>query len=150
MFDISWQELFIVAAIVIIVIGPKDLPRALRSVAGWVRKARGLAREFQVGLDEMMREADLDDVKKQIESVRNYDIGGDIKKELDPTGEFSEDLSMKDIERELEDAGRAQPRPSKVEESKTIAKAPPAEQPAEGELGAASDETKKTAGKAGG
>ncbi|MBL6933181.1 MAG: twin-arginine translocase subunit TatB, partial [Rhodospirillales bacterium] len=60
MFDIGWQELFIVAALGLIVVGPKDLPRALRTVMGLVRKGRLLARDFQDGLDEVVREADLD------------------------------------------------------------------------------------------
>ena len=49
MFDIGWQELFIVGVLVVIVVGPKDLPKTLRAVMGWVRKARMLAREFQDG-----------------------------------------------------------------------------------------------------
>ncbi len=47
MFDIGWQELFIVAVLALLVIGPKDLPRALRAMGKWVRKARSLARDFR-------------------------------------------------------------------------------------------------------
>lgn len=150
MFDISWQELFVIAVIVVIVIGPKDLPRALRSIAGWVRKARSLAREFQGGVDEMIRESELDDVRKQIESIERYDIGADIKKDLDPTGEFTESLSMKDVERDLDEAGRAPPPAPAAEPRKAIAEAPGADGDSGHDAGPLPDAAKKTAGKAGG
>ena len=66
MFDLAWQEILLIGAVALVVIGPKDLPRAVRSVAGWVRKGRELAREFQTGVDEMVRQADLDDIKTEI------------------------------------------------------------------------------------
>lgn len=108
MLDIGWQELFIVAVLVIIVIGPKDLPGAMRTVAAWVRKARSLAREFQGGLDDMMREADLDDVKNQIESAKSFDIADEIESAIDPDGDFSQDLDMADIEADLDAAARTE------------------------------------------
>ena len=58
MFDIGGWEFLVIAILAIIVIGPKDLPATVRIVSQWARKARGLAREFQSGLDEMAREAD--------------------------------------------------------------------------------------------
>ena len=60
MFDIGWSEMALVALLALIVIGPKDLPRVMRTASHWVRKARALGREFQSGVDEMIREADLD------------------------------------------------------------------------------------------
>ena len=66
MFDLAWQEILLIGAVALVVIGPKDLPRAVRAVAGWVRKGRELAREFQSGVDEMVRQADLDDIKTEI------------------------------------------------------------------------------------
>ena len=55
MFDIGWQELFILAVLAIIVIGPKDLPRTIKTVTGWLRKARSMARELQSGIDDVVR-----------------------------------------------------------------------------------------------
>ena len=66
MFDIGWQELFILAVIALIVIGPKDLPRALRTITKGLRKARSMARDLQDGMDDVMREAELDDLKNSI------------------------------------------------------------------------------------
>ena len=107
MFDIGWQELFIVAVLGLIVIGPKDLPRALRTVGKWVRKARTLAREFQGGLDDVMREAELDDVKDQMVSASGLDIGKEIENTIDPTGDISRDMDMSDIEIDLGTAAGA-------------------------------------------
>ena len=57
MFDIGWQELFVLAVLFIIVIGPKDMPGAVRVISKWIRKARSLARELKDGLGEIHREA---------------------------------------------------------------------------------------------
>jgi sec-independent protein translocase protein TatB len=65
MFDIAPTELMLVALIALVVIGPKDLPRAMRFVGKWVGKARGMARHFRSGLDTMMREAELEELEKQ-------------------------------------------------------------------------------------
>ncbi len=108
MFDIGWQELFIVAVLALIVIGPKDLPRALRTMGRWVRKARTLAGDFRGGLDDAMREADLDDFKNEMESASGLDIGKEIENVIDPTGDLtgglSGDLDMSDIETDLDTA----------------------------------------------
>ena len=92
MFDIGWQELFIIAVLGIIVLGPKDLPLALRTVTKWLRKARSVAREFQSGLDDMMRDSELDDVKRQIESAADHDLAKDIQETIDPTGAIADDI----------------------------------------------------------
>ena len=92
MFDIGWQELLILAILAIIVIGPKDLPRAIRSVTHWIRKARGMARSLQDGLDDMVREAELDDIKKQANSI--------MSNELDPANTIARELDMTDEQQE--------------------------------------------------
>lgn len=101
MFDIGWQELFLVIVVTVVVVGPKDLPIVIRAVTGWIRKARGLAREFQNGLDEVVREAELDEVKKQVTEASTYDIGKDVRDTLDPTGEIEKDLDLTKVQRDL-------------------------------------------------
>src|SRR3546814_11765335 len=64
MFDIAPTELLIVALVALVVIGPKDLPRVMRTVGHWVGKAKGMARHFRSGLDTMMREAELEEMEK--------------------------------------------------------------------------------------
>ena len=98
MFDIGWQELFIVGVLALIVVGPKELPKTIKTVTGMIRKAKSMARDFQSGVDEMVREADLDDVKKKLtegsdelkKDLENT-VGTDIAKDLD----LSEDEARK-------------------------------------------------------
>jgi len=92
MFDIGWLEMAVIAMIALIVVGPKDLPRVLRSVAHWARKARGLAREFQSGVDDMIREADLEDTKKAIDSAKRMDIDKILEDTVDPTGDVTAEV----------------------------------------------------------
>lgn len=69
MFDIAWSELALIGAVALIVIGPKDLPKVMRVMGQWTRKARLLAGEFQNNFDELLRQAELDEVRKQVQSV---------------------------------------------------------------------------------
>ncbi|MEG3617898.1 Sec-independent protein translocase protein TatB [Magnetovibrio sp. PR-2] len=103
MFDIGWQELFIIGVLALIVVGPKELPKTIKTVTGMVRKAKSMAREFQSGVDEMVREADFDDVKKQItegsdELKKDLEdtVGTDIAKDLD----LSEDEAKKVVSKD--------------------------------------------------
>lgn len=87
MFDIGWTEMAVIALVVIIFIGPKELPGVLRTLGQWVSKARAMAREFQDGLEDMARESGLDEVKREIETATG-DIGGMIEQSIDPGAEL--------------------------------------------------------------
>ncbi|MBX3562900.1 MAG: Sec-independent protein translocase protein TatB [Sphingomonas sp.] len=65
MFGIDSGELLIIALVALLVIGPKDLPRAMRTIGQFVGRARGMARHFRSGIDTMIREAELEDMEKQ-------------------------------------------------------------------------------------
>ena len=65
MFDVAPSELLLVAVIALVVIGPKDLPRVMRVVGKWVSKARGVARQFRAGFDEMVRESELREMEEK-------------------------------------------------------------------------------------
>jgi len=65
MFGVDTSELLLIAVVALIFIGPKDLPRALRTVGGWVGKVRGMARHFNSGIEAMVREAELEEMEKQ-------------------------------------------------------------------------------------
>ncbi|MCG7394536.1 Sec-independent protein translocase protein TatB [Microvirga sp. ACRRW] len=71
MLDMSWGEVMVIGAVALIVIGPKDLPRALRTVGQVTGKLRRMAAEFQGQFNEAMREAELDEVKKQLQGVND-------------------------------------------------------------------------------
>jgi sec-independent protein translocase protein TatB len=84
MFDFAWSEIAVIAGVALIVIGPKDLPVALRAVSGFVKNARRMAGEFQTHVDEMMRDADLKDVKDSINQIRNFDFRSTVEQAIDP------------------------------------------------------------------
>lgn len=102
MFDIGWSEMAVVALLALIVIGPKDLPRVMRTASHWLRKARSLGREFQSGVDDMIREADLDDAKNAIEKTRNLDIDKVVQDTLDPTGSVEDEVARLEAEARAE------------------------------------------------
>lgn len=85
MLDIGWPELFLIAVVTIIVVGPAELPRVVRAVSGLVRKIRFLASEFQSTLDDMAREADLEDIRQEIEPVSKVDVTSELKDAIDPS-----------------------------------------------------------------
>lgn len=93
MFDFAWSELALIAVVALIVIGPKDLPRVLRTVGQWVRRARAIAREFQGSIEELVREADLDDVRKHIDQATRFDLTEEINKTVDPDGALQRSLA---------------------------------------------------------
>src|SRR5580693_8214296 len=84
MFDFAWSEIALIAGVALVVIGPKDLPVALRAISGFVKKARRMAGEFQTHVDEMMRDADLKDVKDSFNEIRNFDFRSSVEKAIDP------------------------------------------------------------------
>ncbi|MFO1132524.1 MAG: Sec-independent protein translocase protein TatB [Hyphomicrobiales bacterium] len=70
-FGFGYSEMFVVAVVAIIVIGPKDLPKVLRALGKTVAKMRGMAREFQGHLDQALKETGFDEVKKEFDNIKN-------------------------------------------------------------------------------
>lgn len=77
-FGVGYSEMFLIAVVAIIVIGPKDLPHVLRGFGKTMAKMRGMAREFQGHMDSALREAGLDDVKNEIQGLKNIGTGNVI------------------------------------------------------------------------
>jgi sec-independent protein translocase protein TatB len=93
MFGFSWAEIGVIMAVALIAIGPKDLPVAIRTVTKLMKKARGMAAEFQGHVDEMMREANLADVKTEIGKLRRFDFKTEAEKFVDPDGTLKNTFS---------------------------------------------------------
>ncbi|HYN39219.1 MAG TPA: Sec-independent protein translocase protein TatB [Rhodospirillales bacterium] len=104
MFDIGWAELFVIAVVALIVVGPKDLPKVLRSAARVMQKARGMSREFQNGLAEIAREAEFDDIKRKMQGAARFDLGDELRKSVDPTGKLSADFDPAEFNRQIKAA----------------------------------------------
>ena len=98
MFDIAWSELMVIAVIALVVIGPKDLPKAIFTLGKWVRKARGVAREFQTHIDDMMRETELDELRKEALKTRDLNIKNMMQDTIDPKGEVGKAFDPKSFD----------------------------------------------------
>jgi sec-independent protein translocase protein TatB len=83
MFDFAWSEIALIGVVALIAIGPKDLPVAIKAVAEMVKKARRMASEFQTHVDEMVRDANLHEMKSTFDDLRRMDIKGKILDAVD-------------------------------------------------------------------
>ena len=90
MFDMSWGEVLVIGGVALIVIGPKDLPKALRTVGQMTAKVRRMAGEFQSQFNEAMREAELEDIKKQVAGL-NESVGS-LNTTFDPVRTARDEL----------------------------------------------------------
>jgi sec-independent protein translocase protein TatB len=104
MFDISWSEFLVIGVVALVVIGPKELPGVLRTLGQYTRKVRRMATEFQNQFQEAMREAEMADLKKEVDAmasdIKNYDPLKDVRSDVEAMG--------KDIESSL----KAEPAPT--------------------------------------
>jgi sec-independent protein translocase protein TatB len=99
MFDIGWDEMALIAVVSLIVIGPKDLPVVLRQMGRWTRKAREMAAEFHRGMDDMVRESELDELKKQVSKVSDVNLlRQEVDKAIDPTGEMAKAMELPSLD----------------------------------------------------
>ena len=105
MFDIGWSEMAVIALLLLLVIGPRELPTMMRTVGRYVRKARMLTRDFQHSLDEMAREAELDEAKKTIQSAKSMNLERSFEETLDPDGEVKAEARA--LDSEARDAGKS-------------------------------------------
>ena len=123
MFDISWTEFLLIGVVALIVIGPKELPAVMRSLGQWTRKIRSLAADFQNQFHEAMREAEMADLKKQVD-----DMASDVK-QYDPLKEVRADVES--IGKDLDNSVKAPDKPAEqgaADAPDNAATAPPAEQ----------------------
>lgn len=93
MFDFAWSELALIGVVALIAIGPKDLPVAIKAVTGAIKKARRMAGEFQTHVDEMVKDANLSEVRDKFNEIRNFDLKGEIEKAVDADGSIAKTFS---------------------------------------------------------
>lgn len=111
MFDLAWSEIMLIGAVALVVIGPKELPGAIRTVSQFIRKAREMAWEMRGHVDEMVREANLDEVRNQINEIRNSDIKGEVTKAVDPDGSLRR--AMTEAGESIQEAAQAMDDPDR-------------------------------------
>lgn len=98
MFDFSWSQIMLIGVVALVLIGPKDLPIALRAISNMIKKARGMAAEFHTHVDDMMKSADLKDVKDQFTGIRNFDLRSEIEKVVDPDRSIRDTLNTNPLD----------------------------------------------------
>ncbi len=115
--DFGMSELLLIGVVALVFIGPKDLPKALRVAGFWVRKARTLSREFQSSVEQMIREAELDEMRQELKKATEIDLDKEFRNTIDPTGSLAESLKPPELPK-FSDADvlaapvpEAQPRP---------------------------------------
>lgn len=118
MFDIGWTEMLVIAIVMIVVVGPKDLPRMLRTFGKTTAKLRAMAGDFQKQFNEALKEAELDEVKKSVDELRNLNPAAQIKKQLNPF-----EQAAADVRAGLDAA--AKPTPSPVPPTPLMTPVPP-------------------------
>ena len=92
MLDVGWTEILVIAIVLIIVVGPKDLPQMLRTFGRMVSKIRGMAGDFRQQFDEALREADLDDVRKTIGEAQKLNPLNTIREAVNPLRQMGEEI----------------------------------------------------------
>ena len=91
MFSFGWSEIALIVIVVIIVVGPKEIPNLLKQIGSFTKSLKKISRDFKNSLNELAEENDLSDVKKSISEIKN------IQKNLDPTVDFKKEInSIKD------------------------------------------------------
>jgi sec-independent protein translocase protein TatB len=92
MFEVGWTEMLVIAIVMIVVVGPKDLPNMLRTFGRMTAKMRGMASDFRKQFDEALKEAELEDVKKSVDSLRGLNPMTEVRKQLNPFEKAAADV----------------------------------------------------------
>ncbi len=93
MFDLAWGEIAVIGLVAVLVLGPKELPQAMRTMAKVMRKMRSLTSELQGHMNEIVREAELEDVRNSIQKLSTTNLKAEVAKLADPTGELASELN---------------------------------------------------------
>ncbi|MBN9237839.1 MULTISPECIES: Sec-independent protein translocase protein TatB [Phyllobacteriaceae] len=92
MFEVGWSEMLVIAIVMIVVVGPKDLPAMLRTFGRTTAKLRAMAADFQKQFNEALKEAELDEVKKSVDELRSLNPAAEIRKQLNPFEQAAADV----------------------------------------------------------
>jgi sec-independent protein translocase protein TatB len=92
MLEVGWSEMLVIAVVMIVVVGPKDLPRMLRTFGRTTAKLRAMAGDFQKQFNDALHEAELDDVKKSVDTLRGLNPAAEIRKQLNPFEKAAADV----------------------------------------------------------
>lgn len=92
MFELAWSEMLVIAVVMIVIVGPKDLPKMLRTFGKFTSKMTSMAGDFRKQFDEAMKEADLDDVRQSVSDLRSLNPKNEIRKAFSPMEQAAADI----------------------------------------------------------
>ena len=100
MLDLGFQEFILIAFVLLIVVGPKDLPKVLRSITGLVRKVKSMASDFHSGIDDLANEAEISDLRKEVSNINDKKL---ISSEIEDLKGFQniDDLDMGSLKKDV-------------------------------------------------
>ena len=139
MFDIfSWQHIIIMLVVALVVVGPKDLPRLMHMAGKWAGKARAMANEFRKSFDEMARQTELDELRKEIDDLKKNNPVSDMMGAMNdatasinnPVGALVEGAGQTAAETTAPVEGHIEPRSGEFEVTDSAAAVPPPAGPA--------------------
>ena len=157
MLEVGYSEILVIAIVLIVVVGPKDLPKMLRAFGRMMTKFRTVSGDFRRQFDDALREAELDEVRKTISEVRNLDPRNQLREALNPLRQATSSLRS-DVENAIKPAAATTPAPvmapidkaaeTPVAKAKPASKAPKAKsvpaKPVAAKIAAAPSKPKKT------
>ena len=121
MLDVGWTELVVIAVVLIIVVGPKDLPPMLRTFGRMMTKMRGMANDFRQQFDEALKEADLDDVRQTLSDAQKLNPANTLREAMNPLRQMGNEIKA-----DLQKATTVEPKPEAAPEPTVTEPAPAA------------------------
>ena len=104
MFDLGWLELLVIGITALIVVGPKDLPKVLRSITSFLRKIKSMASQFHSGIDDLANEAEISDLRKEVNKIDKNSL---IEDHVGEIKELEDDVNIKSIKNDVDDIKNA-------------------------------------------
>jgi sec-independent protein translocase protein TatB len=107
MFDIAWSELLVIGVVALVVVGPKDLPKLMRTAGQWAGRARTMADQFRRSFDDMARQSELDELRSQVSKLKSEAVKPMTDADYQAYGILDE---VKSIKNNIEEVGAAPPK----------------------------------------
>ena len=100
MLDIGFPEFLLISFVLLIVVGPKDLPKVLRSISSFIRKIKSMASQFHSGIDDLANEAEISDLRKEVNKIDKKSL---IDEHVSEFTELEKDINIKSIKNDVDD-----------------------------------------------
>ena len=119
MLDIGFPEFLLISFVLLIVVGPKDLPKVLRSITTFIRKIKLMASQFHSGIDDLANESEISDLRKEVSKIDDNSI---IDSELNDIKNFKKEIDVKSLKEDVNDIKNSNDQKVKKNNSRTIRK----------------------------